>query len=486
MRIPKVRGYVVDRLERILNPESVAVIGASREKGKIGHTVVKNLKTSFEGKIYPVNPNADQILGLKSYPSVKDIPGKVDLAVISVPAKIVPVVTDDCVEKDVGGAVIITSGFSEIGKTELEDQIVRKFRDANIPMIGPNVVGVVSSQNNLNASFIGEPPLPGKISLVSQSGALGIALSSWTRMKNIGLSSLISIGNMADVDMSEVVKFLAENDEHTRVISIYLEGLTAGEEFVDVCKKKSKHTPIVTLKAGRSERGKAATQSHTGSLAGEVEIYEAAFKQAGVIQVSNLESLFDISLALAQQPPLMGDNIAVITNGGGAGILSTDAAEKYGIPLKETPPGLKEKVREYMPDFASAHNPIDITGQASEEGYRGPIVEALKNPKIDGVAVLWCHTAFTNAKELAKIIKDAVEEADRPKKPVAVTFIGGKGAQEGANWLKSHGIPAYDTPEKTMAALGALRDYGRYLEREGLSIETLSESKGPRALVKEK
>lgn len=466
MRTPEVRDYVVDKLDRILNPKSVAVIGASREKGKIGHSVVDNLKGEFPGEVYPINPNAERILGFKAYSTVNEVPDPVDLAIVVVPAKIVPSVIDDCVEKDVGGIVIITSGFSEVGNEELEDRIVKKCREAKIPMIGPNVVGVVSTFNNLNASFIGEPPIPGKISLVTQSGALGIALSSWTRMKQIGLSSLESIGNMADVGFNEVIKYLAEQDDNTEVIALYLEGLKAGREFVEICKEASKNTPIVTLKAGRSQRGKAATQSHTGSLAGSMEIYKAGFRQSGVIQVADLEALFNISLALAHQPPMKGDNVLVITNGGGAGILSSDAAEKYGIPLRETPQDLKKKMRDYMPDFGSAHNPVDITGQAREENYKGAIRDALNSPNVDGVAVLWCHTAFTDAKELAKMIYEATEEAEGSNKPVAVTFIGGESAEEGTTWLKKKGIPAYDTPEKTMAALGALRDYGRFLERK--------------------
>ncbi|MHA1590197.1 MAG: acetate--CoA ligase family protein [Candidatus Njordarchaeales archaeon] len=466
MRIPKIREYVIEKLDRIFNPRSVAVIGASRTPGKIGHEVVKNLiESGFKGKIYPVNPKAKEILGLKCYPSIKDIPDEVDLAVIVVPAPIVKQVIQDCAEKRVKGIVVITSGFSEVGNRKEEDEIVEICREYQIPLIGPNVVGVLSNKSKLNASFAPALPYPGKIALISQSGALIIGLIGWTWLHKVGLSTVVSIGNKADVDFSELILYFAEKDPATNCVAIYMEGTDAGREFVEACRRAAEKTPIVVLKAGFSKRGELATMSHTGSMAGSARVYGAAFKQAYVIQAKNLEDLYDRALALSLQPPLRNDLVLVITNGGGAGVLATDAAEKYGIPLKDTPPDLAERLKNYMPPFGSTKNPVDLTGMADEEWYYGAIVEALRHPKVGGVVVIYCHTAITEPMKIAKTIAKAGEIAKEVNKPLIACMIGGDVVEEAGNWLKEQGIPAYPIPDRAMSAMGALREYGRILEK---------------------
>ncbi|MCD6491421.1 MAG: CoA-binding protein [Candidatus Korarchaeota archaeon] len=466
MRIPKIRDYVIKNLKYIMKPRSIAIIGAAREPGKIGNQVVKNLiDGGFNGKIYPINPKADQILGLKAYPTVKAVPDDVDLAIIVVPARVVKSVIQDCVEKKVKGIVVITSGFSEVGNRELEDEIVSMCRKYKIPLIGPNVVGVLNATQKVNASFGPKLPYKGKIGFVSQSGALVIALIGWTWNQRVGMSTIVSIGNKADVDFSELIVYFAEEDPDTNAVALYIEGLDAGPEFVEACKRASKKIPIVALKAGISERGSLAAMSHTGSMAGSARIYRAVFKQAGVILAENLEDLYDRSLALSLQPPARKDLIMVITNGGGAGVISTDAAEKYGIPLQDTPRDLVPKMKQYMPPFGSAKNPVDLTGMARPEDYYGAVVDALKHPEVGGVVVLYCHTAITNPMDLAKKMYEASKVAENENKPLVVCFIGGEEVDRASIWLKENGVPTYPSPMRAMSAMGALREYGRLLEK---------------------
>ena len=296
-----------DILNGLLQPKSVAVIGASTQPGKIGYTVVENLiKSGYKGKIYPINPGADEILGLKAYPSVLDVPGDIDAAAVTVPAKFVAQVTEECGRKGVKGLIIITSGFSEVGRRDLENQIVEIAHQYGVRILGPNIVGTLSNSDKLNASFAPFLPLPGKASLVSQSGALLIAMDASTYTRRVGFDKLISIGNMSDVDFADIITWL-DQDPNTSCISLYIEGLKNGRNFIEAGKNARK--PIIALKSGVSTHGAAAAASHTGSLAGAAKVYGAALQQAGVVQATDLDNLFDRTLALSLQPPLKGDNL---------------------------------------------------------------------------------------------------------------------------------------------------------------------------------
>ena len=318
-------------LTGLLKPKSIAIIGASTNPTKIGYKVVLNLiESQYKGGIYPVNPSATEILGLKCYPTVNDIPYVVDAAVITVPAKGVLEVTKQCGEKGVKGLIIITSGFGEVGEVELEREIVRVARSYGMRVLGPNIVGTLSNSDHMNASFAPFLPLPGKASLVSQSGALLIAMDAATYTRRVGFDKMISIGNMSDVDFAELIRYLSE-DPDTSCITLYVEGLHDGREFINAARACKK--PIIMLKAGVSEHGAAAAASHTGSLAGAAKVYSAAMEQAGITQATDLNDLFDSTLALSLQPTMKGDNLLILTNGGGVGVLATDAAEKYGLPL---------------------------------------------------------------------------------------------------------------------------------------------------------
>ncbi|MFP3255027.1 MAG: acetate--CoA ligase family protein [Thermoplasmata archaeon] len=453
----------MENLDSMFKPKSIAIVGASRDPHSIGFSVVKNLIDSkYGGKIFPVNPKADEILDLKCYHSVLEIPDEIDLAVITVPAAITPNVVEECGKKGVKGLAIIASGFSEVGRTDLEDKVVEIARKYNMRILGPNIVGIMSNPMKMNASFGPYLPYPGKITMISQSGALLIALDSRTWVDRVGMSYLISIGNMSDLDFADLIDYF-KNDEDTKCISLYVEGIKNGRKFIDVC-KKILEKPIVALKSGVSARGSIAAASHTGSLAGSGKVYSAAFKQATVVQAYTLDDLFDRSLALSLQPPMKGENLLIITNGGGVGVLATDAAEKYGIPLKDPPEDLKEKLKQIMPEFGSAKNPVDITGMASAEWYGKALKIALQHPWVNGVTVLYCETSVSDPRELSMEIFEATN-CNRVDKPITVSYIGGEVTERAIEWLQKKGIPVFRSPDRAISAMAALREYGRFIEK---------------------
>ncbi len=453
----------MDNLDAMFKPKSIAIVGASRDPHSIGFSVVKNLIDSkYPGKIYPVNPKADEILDLKCYHSIMEVPDDVDLAVITVPAQITPGVVEECGKKGVKGLAIIASGFSEVGRTDLEEKLVEIAKKYNMRILGPNIVGIMSNPKKMNASFGPYLPYPGKITMISQSGALLIALDSRTWVDRVGMSYLISIGNMSDLDFADLIEYF-RNDEDTKCISLYVEGIKNGRKFIDVC-KKILEKPIVALKSGVSARGSIAAASHTGSLAGSGKVYSAAFKQATVVQAYTLDDLFDRSLALSLQPPMKGDNLLIITNGGGVGVLATDAAERYGIPLRDPPEDLKEKLKEIMPEFGSAKNPVDITGMASADWYGKALKIALQHPWVNGVTVLYCETSVSDPRELSMEIFEATS-CNRSEKPVTVSYVGGEVTERAIEWLQKKGIPVFRSPDRAISAMAALREYGRYIEK---------------------
>ncbi len=446
-----------DVITGLLRPKTIAVVGASATPGKIGYTVLENLlKDHYQGKIYPINPGAAEILGLKCYASVLDVPDQVDAAVITVPAKFCAAVTEECGKKGVKGLIIITSGFGESGRHDMEDELLRIAQKYGMRILGPNIVGTQSNSDALNASFAPFLPLPGKASLVSQSGALLIAIGAATYIRRVGFDKLISIGNMSDVDFADLVTWL-DNDPNTTCISLYIEGFKNGRSFIEAARNARK--PIVAIKAGVSAHGAAAAASHTGSLAGAAKVYGAALQQAGVVQALDLNNLFDRTLALSLQPPMKGDNLLILTNGGGVGVLATDAAERFGLPLKFAPADVQAELKKYMPEFGSAKNPVDLTGMAGYEWYYDTARYAYAHKWVDGLVVLYCETAMTNPMEIAKGIHKAVNEAEDRSKPVAVSFVGGERSEAAIQWLVENGIPAYSSPDRAVNAMAALREF---------------------------
>jgi len=380
----------------------------------------------------------------------------VDAAVITIPAKFVLQSIEECGKKKVKGLIVITSGFSEVGDKALEDKLVAMAHQYNMRLLGPNIVGTLSNSDRMNASFAPGLPLPGKAALITQSGALLIAIDAASFTRGVGFDKLISIGNMSDVDFADIIEWL-DVDKDSTCVSMYIEGFKDGRKFMDIARKSVK--PIIALKSGVSQHGAAAAASHTGSLAGAAKVYGAAFQQAGVVQASNLDNLFDRTLALSLQPPMRGENMLIITNGGGVGVLATDAAEKFGIPLKFAPADVQAEMKKHMPDFGSAKNPVDLTGMAGNEWYYDCVRYAIANEWVDGLAVLYCETAMTNPLEIAKSVKKAIDDSGIKDKPVTFSLVGGERCTTAIHWLAENGIPGYSDPEIAVNAMACLREF---------------------------
>ncbi len=454
---------MANALDSIFKPKSVAVIGASRTPGKIGYEILRNIKEyGYKGKIYPVNPAAEEILDIKCYHSVLDVPGTIDLAIISIPAKFVPPVIDQLAEKDTKAAVVISSGFSEVGNKELEEDLIKRARRAGIRIIGPNVFGVLYSPTRLNATFGPKDVRPGSIAFITQSGALGIALMGWTVTEKIGLSAVVSVGNKADIDDSDLLSWF-RNDENTRVVLIYMEGVSDGRKFMQEARLTTQFKPIIVLKAGRSKRGMAAASSHTGSIAGSDVVYSASFKQAGVLRAENLEQAFDWAVAFSAHKIPRGKRTVIITNGGGVGVMATDSCEASGLEVIDPPEDLKREFKRYMPEFGSAKNPIDLTGMATYKEFEGALRSAVKHKSVDCIITLYCETAVSDPIKIAEMIKKVF---DSSYKPITVAMIGGEKVSKAMALLKEEEVPVYPDTERAVSAMAALV---RWSERRSLS-----------------
>ena len=466
---------MVDDLTYLFNPRHVAVIGASHHEGKIGHTVLNNIVSSgYKGKIYPVNPKGGKILGLKVYESIFSIEGEIDLAIVVVPASIAVNAVEECAKKGVKFAVVITSGFSEIGNIEGERAMVEKAKKYGMRILGPNVFGIYSAIAPINATFGPSKVRPGNIAVVSQSGALGIAMIGKASEENMGLSTIVSIGNKADITEAEILSYLF-NDELTKVVFLYIEGLENGLEFLELAKKRPEHMSIVALKAGKSKAGARAVASHTGSLAGSDKIFDAAFKEAGILRAESLEEAFNWVTTLAACPKPKGKNVVIVTNGGGVGVLAADACEKYGIYLLDDMEVLKKTFQDVMPEFGSYKNPVDITGQATGEDYKKALERALKEESIHAVIGLYCETNIAAFEP----VRDAFLEMQKKygkEKPIIYSLFGGEGVATIINDLKKKGIPAFDDVEDAVSALSAL--YRAHQPRKKERMEKVEIGKG--------
>ncbi|MBE9391300.1 CoA-binding protein [Fervidicoccus fontis] len=461
-------------IEKLFKPKSIAVVGASRNLEKIGGVILSNLvKNKFNGKIYAVNPSTKEILGVPSYPSLLDIPDEVEHIVVAIPAEKVPEIIEEAGKKGVKVATIIASGFKEVGRADLEEKVVNIAKKYGIRILGPNVFGVVYTPMNLNATFGAEHIHKGKIAFLTQSGALGIALMHWTSMEKIGLSSIVSMGNMADIDAIDLAKFF-EKDENTKVIGLYLEGLGTGKghEFIEVFSEITKKKPVIALKAGRSERGTRAVASHTGSLAGSDAVYDSALKQAGVLRASDVEQLFNWAkmMAFSESFEINGKGFVIITNGGGMGVMATDASEFNGLPLLEVPEELKKEFRKTMPWFGSPNNPVDLTGQSNVQNYIEAIKVALESELVSGITVMYGEVAFLDPVELANGIAKTLKEYNKSRKPVNVVMLGGEKTKMGTEILEENGVPVYPIPEKAISSMAALYKYSKIIGKANLKI----------------
>ena len=464
MKIEHVRNYVVDRLPYALNPRSIAVVGASRYNMKVGFKVIEGLQNwGYKGKIYPVNPRSNTVHGLQACPTVKDIPYDVDLVFVAVPAHIVKSVLEDCVAKKVKIVVISTSAFKEIGRGQLQNELTQYCRDNKLPLIGPNLVGMGSPYLHFNCGFIPYLPIEGPVAMISQSGANLLAALGTSQKDHFGMSFFVGLGNKADVDFSEFVAY-AGKDEHTKCLAIYIEGLDSPEAFIEACRNVDK--PIVTIKVGNSKIGEKAAFAHTASEnAGTTkEYYDEVFEKAGAIRATTWQEFLDDSLALGLQPPLRGDKIVMITNGGGSGLLSCDHFERSGLPLHELAeisPGLRERIRAYMPMFGSPLNPVDISGTASPIQYKGAFRQTMRDPNVDGILGSICPSAVTDVPAVVDIVIELYDEYKNLGKPFVMECQGGEECQKAIMKLRDHGIPAYPTAEQAVNAMVALYKYGQ-------------------------
>ncbi|MEM2087955.1 MAG: acetate--CoA ligase family protein [Thermoproteota archaeon] len=461
------------RLEAFFNPKSIAVVGASREEEKVGHRIFRNLVGSgFRGKLYPINPNAETILGYRCYRSIGEVEDDVDLAVVAVPAKIVLNVAEECGRKGVKGMIVISAGFSETGREGalLEKELVSKCREYGMRMQGPNCLGFINSRNSMNASFASTSPLPGNVSIVSQSGALGSTILNWANLNDMGLASFISVGNEADLNTADFLEALAEEDA-TRAVGIYVEGVKNGERFMEVARRLSKRKPIIALKAGTTEVGVRAVSSHTGSLAGSDTAFSAAFRKAGVLRVNTMKEFFDLLLAFEDQPVPEGRDVLVVTNGGGPGILAVDACEKMGLNLPLLEQDLRESLSKQLPPHASINNPLDVLGDADENRYRLALEAALNSKNVHGVIVILTPQAMTPSEEVARVV---VETGRRFKKPLITAFMGFDNESPPIRILREGKIPNYDFPESAAFVLRRMYDYHMVLSQPEKPATTIT------------
>jgi len=463
-------------LNSLFYPRSIAVIGASRQPGSVGHSLLANLLMNrYQGVIFPVNPNATSVLGIKCYPRVLEISDDIDLAVIIVPSRLVPQVLDECGQMGIRAAIIISAGFKEIGgegaKLEREVQEVGRRRD--MALVGPNCLGVINTDplSQMNATFATDMPRSGNIGFISQSGALCVAVLNYAKEANIGFSKFISMGNKAGIAENELLSYL-QSDPKTDVILMYLEDLVNGREFMRIARQATSSTqrpkPIIALKAGRTIPGARAASSHTGSLAGSDRVYDAIFEQSGVIRVETLEELFDYVRGFSRQPLPKGPNVGIVTNSGGPGILATDACIRHGLNVPPLGKRTLARLRQFLPETASLHNPVDLIAEAQAKQYEAALRAVLKDQGIDSAIVILTSTAFT---EVDKISAAVAKVARENNKPVFCCLLGGCDVTKRKEILEASGVPNFRFPESAARVVSEMARFTDWLNRPQTRIK---------------
>lgn len=477
-------------LFKFFNPKSIAVIGVSRREDSMGTTILKNLienkeRGLLQARIYGVNIKGGSVLGMQLYKSVKDIEDDIDLVIVVVPAKFVPDVIREAGEKGVKAAIIVSAGFSEVGNFELDHKLRSEISRFGIRVIGPNCIGVLDNYSGINTFFLPRRkridgkemesmPIPrkGHVTFISQSGAMGGTTLDYLHSQNIGINKFINLGNKIDVDEVELLKFL-QDDENTWVVMMYLEGISGenrGRDFYEIAKEFTKQKPIVVYKGGKTEAGSRGVASHTASMAGNIGYYDALFKSSGIYHANTVMEFIDATKALLYQPPAKGDKIAIITNGGGPGIATSDYAEYIGLKVPSLSRRDLAHLEDYVskgiiPSVATFANPIDLSASATAESYRAALEVMLESDNIDGVILLALHHPPDIKDEF---VSKLIREIKKHTKPVTVVDVGSVSMAE---WIResfdANGIPAYDLPERGAIAMKALVEYGRYLLREG-------------------
>lgn len=455
---------IVAQMNRIMRPDTVAVIGASSEDGKIGNSVMKNLiNGGYQGKIYPIHPKAEEIMGMTAYKSVLDVPGEIDVAVFAIPAKLVAQALEEVGRKGIPGAVLIPSGFAETGNVEGQEEIVAIARKHNIRLMGPNIYGFYYTPKNLCATFCTPYDVKGKAALSSQSGGIGMAIIGFSRSAKMGVSAIVGLGNKSDIDEDDLLTFFEQDDE-TEIIAQHCEDLKDGRAFAEAAARVSKVKPVVVLKAGRTSLGARAASSHTGALAGDDRIYEDVFKQCGVIRARSLRDLLEFARGIPKLPTPKGENVVIITGAGGSGVLLSDACVDNGLSLMTMPEDLDAAFRKFIPPFGAAGNPVDITGGEPPTTYRNTIKLGLEDPRIHAIILGYWHTIITPPMVFAKLVVEVKEEmaAKGIEKPIVASLAGDVQVEEAAEYLYQHGVPAYAySTEIPVAVLGAKYKWAR-------------------------
>lgn len=450
-------------LETLLYPKAVAVIGASRSPEKVGYALLANLVHSgYAGAIVPVNPEAGDILGLKCYRSLSEYQGEIDLGIVVVPGKYVKSAIQSSIDAGAKSIIVITAGFKEVSAqgAAAELELVELCRANGVRMVGPNCLGVLNTDHRMNATFAPSLPPPGKISVISQSGALCVAILDWAANQKLGLGKVISFGNKADLNEVDFIQALAE-DQQTNVIAGYLESIKEGNKFMRIAEEAASIKPVVILKVGITQAGAKAASSHTGSLAGADIAYGAAFRRAGVVRAENFEALFDYAMAFSMQPLPLGARVGIITNAGGPGIMAADAAESLGLKMVSPTPANEARLRAVLPAAAAVGNPVDVIGDADPDRYVKAFEILQEDEKIDSIIVVSTPQNMTRPLELA----EKLAAAHKGKKPLLTAFMGGQEVAAAKDRLMALRIPNYPAPDRAVSALKAMCDYAAWRQR---------------------
>jgi len=459
-------------LRNFFCPDSVAVIGAAREEEKVGHAILDNIINSgFKGKLFAINPHADEIHRIQCYPSILNVPVNIDLAIIVIPVQYVLQALEECSRKKVKWAIIISAGFKETGVegAKRESQLIAKAKEYGIRILGPNCMGIIDTECPINATFSDLMPPRGKIGFISQSGALGSSILDWAKTNKIGLSKFVSLGNKADISENDLFDDW-EGDENTKVITAYLEGIKNGRQFIKISSRVSKKKPIIIIKSGNTDAGARAVSSHTGTLAGSAKAYEAVFKQTGIIRANTIRDLFNYATAFSYQPLPKGKKVAIITNAGGPGIMATDACEKNNISLTSLSIETLDKLKGFLPEAANFYNPIDILGDAQADRYRKALEVVINDVNVNALIVLLTPQAMTQPLKTAKAVVEIFNKNDRGI-TVVTSFIGGSEVAKAVKFLTENNIPSFDIPEEAVDTLKVMMEQSDWKSRLSFPIE---------------
>jgi len=474
--------YWLILMKSLFEPESIAVVGASSDVRKIGHIVLNNLiHSKFRGKLYPINPKADEILGLRAYTSLTAIPGKLDQAIICVPNTLVPAVMEEAGIKGVKSVVVITAGFKELGKEGalLERRVGEIAKKYDMRVLGPNCMGMMNTHHCMNGTFTNIQPVTGSVAIASQSGAVCSSFLDWSTATKVGFSTFISVGNKVDVDEADLLEYL-KDDPYTNVIGMYIEGANRGRELVRQVHETTKKKPVIVLKSGRTSSGSKAASSHTGALSGSDKVYDAAFRQANAIRVSTIDEMFDLLQVFSNMPLPKGDGLAIVTNAGGHGVMAADACSDHGLTLASFEKETIEKLKNYLPAAANCYNPVDVLGDASADRYEFAIKTVMEDPNVSCVAVL---LAPLDTVDISAVAANLASFAGNVDKPVVGAFVGGTKTNAGIQLVQEANIPCYESPDKAIRSLGAMVRYRKM--RDGAGDDAPVVKEGDKAKVME-